>query len=221
VRRRVRVMLPAALLLGSAGIALAAGGEQIKLKAADQAAARATVIKRADLGSGTGWTGGAVKPNLSATPTCKNFHPKQSDLVLTGAAESDFQNSSGLEFDSEAQVLKTAKMVKLDWQRTIVAPTAIPCLRSHIVSSLGKGSKLVSFKKISLAHLATYTAGYRVVINVAAQGGGTTPVMIEPVLVGKGRTEITLTAIAPRSAQASVSAATVRLARLLVARAHA
>jgi hypothetical protein len=220
VPRRLRVVILAAVLLGSAGIALAAGGEQIKLNAADQAAARAAVIRRADLGTASGWTGGPAKPNLSPAPTCPNFHPKQSDLVLTGAAEADFRNTSGLEFDSEVQVFGTARMVTLDWQRTVLSPNAIPCLRSHIVKGLGSGSKLVSFTRIVLPRLATYTTGFRVVIDVTSKKG-TTSVMLEPVLIGTGRTEITLTAIAPTSAQASVSAAAVRLARLLVLRAHA
>ena len=82
-----------ALVLAVAAVALATavavpagdGKEQIKLNAADQAAARAVVIRRADLGS-SGWAGGPLKPDLSTGPTCPNYDPKVSDLVLTGAA---------------------------------------------------------------------------------------------------------------------------------------
>ena len=50
-------------------------------------------------------------------------------------------------------------------------------------------------------------------------GNATTKVMLEPILVAKGRTEITLNAIAPLAAQAVVSAAAVRLARIMAGRA--
>jgi hypothetical protein len=211
------IVVAIAVALG-AGIALAGGGEQVRFDAADQAAARAVVIRRADLGSSSGWTGGMRKPNIGPAPTCSNFHPKQSDLVLTGAAEADFVNSGGLEFDSEAQVLKTAGMVALDWQRTVLAPSALPCLRQHLVAGMGGGSSLVSFTRIPLPHLGIYSAAFRVVIDVK-NGNATTKVMLEPILVAKGRTEITLNAIAPLAAQAVVSAAAVRLARIMAGRA--
>jgi hypothetical protein len=72
-------------LLTATAVPAGDGKEQIKFNAADQAAARAVVIRRADLGS-TGWAGGPTKPDLSSGPTCANYHPKVSDLVLTGAA---------------------------------------------------------------------------------------------------------------------------------------
>jgi hypothetical protein len=217
LKHRTTIAVAIAVALVSGG-ALAAGGEQVRLNAADQAAARAVVIRRADLGSSSGWTGGMRKPNLGATPTCSNFHPKQSDLVLTGAAEADFVNSAGLEFDSEAQVLKTTRMVALDWQRTVLAPTAIPCIRQHLVAGIGSGRNVVSFTRISLPHLGTSSAAFRVVIDVK-NGNTVTKVMLEPILVAKGRTEITLTAIAPLATEAVISAAAVRLARIMAARA--
>ena len=104
---------------------------------------RAVLIRRSDLGSG-GWQGGLVKPDLSAGPTCPNYHPKRSDLVITGAAEADFRRSA-LEFDSAAEVLKTPRMVALDWRRSVLAPGAVSCLRRTMSNGLGSGAKLVSF----------------------------------------------------------------------------
>jgi hypothetical protein len=87
-----RGLLPLVVLLAGAiaGSALAAVAdrEQHRFNAADQAAARSAVVVRSDLGS-TGWTGGAKKPDLSPPKPCPNWDPKQSDLVLTGAAETD------------------------------------------------------------------------------------------------------------------------------------
>src|SRR5436305_11181987 len=107
-----------ALVVGvTAAVALAGGGrEQIRYNAADQAAARATVLRRSDLLPSTGWTGGRTKPDLSPPPSCPNYHPKQSDLVLTGAAQSNFRRGP-LVIGNEVQILKTRRMVRLDWQR--------------------------------------------------------------------------------------------------------
>ena len=125
----------------TAGAAFAADGgkEQIHFNAADQASARRAVTARADLGSGA-WTGGLRKPDLSAAQTCANFHPKQSDLVLTGAAESEW-NDNVLRLQTEAQILKTPAMVAADWRRTVLARGAIPCMESHLVKELGAGVK--------------------------------------------------------------------------------
>src|SRR6266480_2918024 len=114
-------------LSAAAGVALAAataglagdGKEQIRFNAVDQAAARAVLIRRADLGS-SGWQGGPVKPDLSTGPTCPNYHPKVSDLVVTGAAESIFHRSV-FQLGNIVEILQTRRMVRLDWQRTVLA----------------------------------------------------------------------------------------------------
>src|ERR1041384_4489843 len=125
--RKISVVI---VFLAAAGAAAAAGGrEQIKLNAHHNALARAAVIKLSDLG--TGWTGGLTKPDLTPPPTCPGYNPKQSDLVLTGAAQSHFTHT-GLDIQSEAQVLKTAQMVSLDWHRSIETPGLVPCLRTHL-----------------------------------------------------------------------------------------
>src|SRR5438105_15040184 len=119
MRRTVFALASAMVALTIAAAVSAGGGEQIRFNAADQAAARAVVIRRADLGT-SGWVGGRVKPDLSAGPSCPNYHPKVSDLVLTGSARTNFRRS-GFEFDSQAGVLKTRRMVALDWRRSVLA----------------------------------------------------------------------------------------------------
>ena len=84
----------------AAGAAFAAAGEkeQIHFTKADQAAAKRAVATRSDLGSGN-WTGGYSRPDLSQSASCANFHPKQADLVVTGAAESDWTDQ-GLQLET-------------------------------------------------------------------------------------------------------------------------
>jgi hypothetical protein len=219
ITRRVAFVLAvvAAALAAVATVHAGDGKEQIRFNAADQAAARAVVIRRADLGSG--WAGGPAKPDLSAGPSCPDYHPKVSDLVLTGAARTTFQRS-GFEFDSQSGVLKTRRMVALDWRRSVLAPGVVPCLRRTIGSGLGPNAKVVSFKKLPFPKLATYSALFRGVISVQAQGK-TVRVLTDLVLLGRSRTELTLTVVGPASAKSAISAAERRLARALITRARA
>ena len=206
--------LVAALSLVGAAVA---DREQIHLTAAGQKAARAAVMQRADLGGAAGWTGGPKKPDLSAGTGCANFQPKQSDLVLIGAAETVFRHP-GVEFDSEAQVLQTPAMVRLDWQRTVLAPQVLPCLRSNLVKHLTASEQLISVGRVPFPAVTGYTRAYRTVLAVKAPSG-TAKVFVDVVLIGRGSTEITLTTTAPLAAATAVRAAELRLVRILVARA--
>jgi hypothetical protein len=205
--------------LAASALAFAGDGkEQIKLTAADQAAAQAVVLRRSDLGS-TGWQGGATKPNLSSGISCPNFHPKVSDLVITGAAETSFRRST-LVFGNLIVILRTRRMVALDWRRSFLAPGAIACLRQTMSDALGSSGKLVSFRKLAFPGVTSRTAVFRAVISVKA-GGKAVRVLTDLVFVAKSRTEITLNVAAPASAAKAVSAAERRIVRTLVTRARA
>ena len=197
-------------------VAAAADKEQIRYTAAGQAAARAAVLTKADLGASSAWTGGHKKPDVSSGPLCTSFDPKQSDLVLNGASRTEY-TQPGIDIDSEAQVLQTPHMVLLDWQRTVTSPKVLPCLREVAAKSAGASAKVVSIKRVSFPRVATYTAAFRIVLE-AKSGTTTVPVFVETVLVGRGRTEITLTMTAPLAAAAALRPGEIRLAKLLVAR---
>jgi hypothetical protein len=220
MRRGVAALAVTALAACAAGAASAEGGrEQIRFNAADQAAARATVLRRSDLGSRSGWTGGRVKPDLSPGPTCPNYHPKQSDLVLTGAAESSFRNGP-LAVANEVQLLQTRRMVRLDWQREVLAPGALPCLRRDLAKNLGPSAKVVSFKRIPFPRIASYTAEFRALVDVSVLAGKTAHLVVDAVLLGRGRSEISFTIVAPAAERVTLAAAERRLARRVVARAR-
>jgi hypothetical protein len=208
----------AAGVAASVAVASIADKEQIHLTNAGQAAARAAVLTKADLGAAPGWTGGAKKPDLSSTPPCPGFRPKQSDLVVNGAAETVFKQPA-IQFDSEAQVLQTAHMVKLDWQRTVIAPQILPCLRIAVAKSAGTSAHVTSIRRTAFPRVATFTSAIRILLDVKTSGS-TTPVtvFVDVVLVGRGRTEITLTTTAPLLASTAVRAAEIRLARILAGR---
>lgn len=208
----------AAAALALAGTA-AADKPRVSLTRAGNAAARAVVVQRADLGSAAAWTGGAKKPDLSSKFPCSGYQPKQSDLVVMGAARSTWQ-ATGIEIDSESEVLQTPAMVGLDWQRSVLAPQVVPCLRSGLATRLGASGRLVSFGRVGFPSVASDARKYRALVDVTS-GSATVRVMIDVVLLGSGRTEITLMTTAPLAADSSVGPAELRLARLLVSRVRA
>jgi hypothetical protein len=213
-RTRISIALTAVTLV-FAGVAGAAGSdrEQVHLTAAGQAAAKAAVTRAADLGSG--WTGGAVKPQL-APAVSSSFDPKQSDLVEIGAARTAFKRP-GTEVDTEAQVLKTSTMVRLDWQRTVLPAKVVPCLRESLARQLAGQGTLVSVTRSAFAKVAPLANVFRALIDIPTANG---PVRIftDIVVVGQGQTELTVTWAAPYAAAAAVRAAEVHLLRTLVAR---
>lgn len=214
-----------AAALGVAAAAWASGTdkEPRHYTAADQALARSIVLRQSDIGPSGTWHGGPKKPDTSASPTCPDFNPRQSDLLVTGDAESEYSYAAaGVDYDSEAQILQTAHMVQLDWQRSVLPSTALPCLRSILTRNLPAGEKIVSVGRVAVPKLATYSAEFRVVIDVHTS---TAPKdireMIDELIVGRNRTEISLTTEAPYAARGPVEQSEIRLAKLLVARAPA
>jgi hypothetical protein len=205
------LLIAAVVVLATAG---AAQANQIRLSRADQAVARAAVVRKADLGP-SGWTGGTKKPDLSSGSGCVGYHPKDSDLVTTGAAESSF-TSGALTFDSEVTLLKTATMVGADWRRS-VRPAALGCLKDLFTRELGAKAKIVSATRTGVSPIARYTANFRVIFDVTS-GAQTVRIFVDVLLVGKARAELTLTTIAPYVAHVPVQAAELRLARLVAAR---
>ena len=199
-----------------AGPALA-DKEKVQIVAADQALARASVVQQSDLGTAGGWSGGATAPTPPGSLDCGTYHPKQSDLVLTGNAAAKWRHA-GLEFDSTAQVLRTAAMVRLDWART-VTHTGIPaCLRQKLANGLPPTQKLVSFGRIGFPKVGELTAAFRGVIDVK-EPGGTVRVIVDVVAFGAGRVELTLITTAAYAERTAAVAAEARLASAMLARA--
>ena len=193
------------------------GGERIELNRADQAAARAAIVRASDLRR-AGWSGQAVTPDLRPAPTCRNYHPKLSDLVVTGAAESNFLRSDRRALDTKVKVLRTARMVRLGWRREVMAPGVVACQRRLWGKSLGPSAKVVSFTRTRLPGIARYAAEFRGFADVTVSKGKTVRLVVDGLRVSRGRSEISLVELAPATARAAVAAHVRRLARLMVSR---
>jgi hypothetical protein len=203
------VTLAAAVTAAATALAGTADRPQIKFNATDQAAAKAAVIRRADLRPPCCWTGGPHKPDLTP-PTCTNYRPKQSDLVVTGAAAADWEASSDYLVDgSEAEVLESARMVRLDWQRELDALGYASCIHRLILKRFPQAGPL---KRIAFPRLTPHTAAFQIEVKPGEAWA-------EFVAIGEGRTEISLTVLRP--SREGLSAEALRLARILVRRAQA
>jgi len=156
-----------------------------------------------------------VKPDLSTTMSCPGYRPKQSDLVLTGVAETHFSRTS-LDVRSVAQVLQAPAMVASHRRRS----SSLQLPAANADAGLKANQSLVSFRTLAFPHLARCTAAYRALVAVEAAGQRLL-VAADIVLVGRGRTELTLSLTAPAAARTAIAAAEVRLARLLLARVRA
>ncbi len=210
----------ATVVLVTLALAPSAAGdrEKVRLVPADQALAKNALVRLSDLGDPKGWSGGRTKPTPPSSFTCGSYTAKQSDLVLTGAAASRWMHT-GLQLDSESQVLRTASMVNLDWRRTVTFPGVTNCLRLMFASGLPKGQRLVAFGPLAFPKVAKLTAAFR---GLVAVGTGTRAVriLVDLVVVGAGRVELTLITTAPHSARDAVTNAEARLAQVMVARAQ-
>jgi hypothetical protein len=111
-------------------------------------------------------------------------------------------------------------MVKLDWQRSVLAPGLLSCLRNYLAKSAPANAKVHAIQKLVFPRVARYTAAFRLAIDVTTSGA-TLRMLLDFLLVGKGRTEVTLTAVAPYEAREAIKSAEVRLARLVVSRIRA
>ena len=191
--------------------ALAVEKQPTRFNAADQAAAKALTLKAADIGPG--WRGGAKPPDLNPDSPCAM---KRSDLVLTGAARSEFK-TQGASISSESNVLQSPALVTAEWQRTIQSVTFMACARRAYMKSDEANVKVVSFTKLAFPKLTRYAARYRVVADYGASGN-TVRVLVDLIFLGQGRSEISLIVSTPYADRIAADGAERRLAQILVKR---
>ena len=191
--------------------ALAADKQPIRFNAADQAAAKAVLVKANDLG--TGWQGGAKKPDLTPDADC-TF--KRSDLVLTGAAKSEFK-TQGASITSESNILQTPAMVAAEWRRSFGSSSYMACARKVVMNSDAANVKFVSFKNVAFPKLAQYSTRYRMVADYG-DAGNAVRVLVDVVVLGRNRTEISLVLSMAYADRAQADIVEQALAQLLVKR---
>ncbi len=202
--RLLAVALLLALLVS--GTALAARGDpQRHLRPADQARAKAMLLRKADL-----------PPTFTATPSgpesdahCKALD--ESDLTLTGDAESKSFQAGPFVASSIAQVYETVADANASWRRGTSA-AGLRCARTLYARELSKGGGTIrSFGRLAFPKVAARTIALR--LEARSQG---IPVYLDFVALQHSRAHATLLlggGLAPIP-----KAEEVRLARVIAAR---
>ena len=212
----LRAAAAALLALAAAAPALADPLDPVeKLTRTDQAHAAAVVLTKADLGQG--WRGGVRTPDSLKAPRCPAYSPNQHDLVLTGHAESLFDNGNGgVQVDTDAEVFRSAKDAATRFRR-ILQPQLGACLRYDLLKSIGgSGIVILAAKRLQFPQVAERTAVYRVPLLVK-QGSRSVTVYSDVAFLGGGRTQAYLNVIAPAS-EGQLRALELRLAKAIAGR---
>jgi hypothetical protein len=188
----------------------------IRFNSADQAVARAALVTRADLGGR--WKGGRKKADLTSEETCANYRPRMWDIVLTGAAESEFSHPAGFYAASSVRVVQTPRMLRLDWKRAFEHPNALSCLRRVVARDIAKdGFRLISLRVLPFPRVAPYVKRIRVIQEVR-RSGRKLRVLVDIIAFGERRTELTLAVGTPLARRAGIERVEKRLARTMLAR---
>jgi hypothetical protein len=208
-----------ALVLVSAAAADPLDPKQ-KLTPADQARAKAALLRQNDLG--TGWTGGAsATPSSLKAPVCPSLRPNYSKLTLTGHAESLFSNGNGgIQVVADVEVWKTLAQAK-QHMNALLQPKLGACIRYALLKSVGGTNvTILGAQRQPTPKLGDSSAHYRVPLGVKS-GNQTVSVLSDVLMVRKGRTEIYLNVVAPADNEDQLTGFVHRLARATLARVRA
>ena len=182
------------------------------------AAALSVAPAKSDLGKPASWTGGFVTVKPATDAYCANYRPRYSDLVVTGLVTTQFIGH-GLYVRSQSKALQTKAMVRLHWQRTVRSPHWLACsVAAHKRTDDAK-SHFVSLRRLAIPQIAPYSAAFRVISDVTTITGKVR-VAFDTLEIARGRTEITLTASAPRALAPGLLPSEISLAKVLISRAR-
>jgi hypothetical protein len=216
MRRALTAAALAALVLAAAALADPLD-PKVKYTSADQARAKAALLRQGDLG--IGWQGGALKtPSSLKQPICPQLRPNYSKLTITGHAEAVFDNGNGgVQITSDVEVWRTEKQAKQHMD-ALLKPALPTCIRYSLLKTLGGNDKAVLLKtqKQDLGKLGDSAVSYRVPVGFKV-GKQTVVVASDFLLLRKGRTEIYVNVTGP-SNDAALPALEKRIASTLLAR---
>ena len=208
----MRVLAVVALVgLVASSVAFAGGGEPKKrINPADQARARAMLLRTTDLPgfkAERSTSGGDIAFDCAALD--------ESDLTITGLADSP-EFSAGLVFaSSEAQVYESVADGATAWRRDTSA-AGTRCLRSTLRREFAKEElTLRSFRRFAFPQVSQRAAAYRLALVGRAQGTSV-QVFFDVVVLLQSRAEVFFSvgsALTPPGKSVDI-----RLARVLAAR---
>lgn len=169
------------LALALAASALADHLEPAKrISAADQARAKAMLLRQSDLPGFQRQPASGSDPHL----TCAGLD--ESDLTVTGDAEAPSWGLSVVLVTSSATVYATRANAATSWRRG-TSPAGMRCLREEFGRQFARqGARVVSFRRLAFPALAQRSAAYRLTLEGTAQGQ-TISAFVDAVVLAQGR----------------------------------
>jgi hypothetical protein len=182
---RMKLALAGTLALAVTAAATAAG-PAVEHTSSGTAAARASLLTKADLG--TGWTESATK-GAGIEVSCTGHVPSGKGIVETGAAASPSfaGGSTGPFIVQETSVYKTRAQASTYWKRAVSADV-VACMRQALQTITSKGIKLkiVSQGPLQVQMVAPLTSAYRVVATLSSKTQKGLKTYMDWIFVGKG-----------------------------------
>jgi hypothetical protein len=211
--KRLLALWIAAALLTAAAAAADSTDPKTKLTKVDQARAAASLLRFSDLGPA--WSGAGETPTTLKIPVCPGDQPNNSDLTLTGHAESYLQlKSEGLQIDTDVEIFETAGQVGTLVKR-MVTPLLSGCLRYDLLKSLGSSAATVgNVTLVKLRDAGTHSSDYRVSLTYGGH-----PVVSDYLFVSQGRTQFFVNVVAPGPLTGQLLGLEDRIAATLAGRA--
>jgi hypothetical protein len=207
-------------LLASASVAVAADSTdpKVALTKADQAYASSSTLEVNDLGPA--WAGGAEKPSSLKIPVCPSNQPNDSDLTITGHAESRLTlESAAVQVDTDVLVFKNAGQVSKLVKRIILSPAIGDCLRYDLIKSVGgQGVTVVGVSQAPVAKAGDHSALFRVTLS-AKSGSKSVPVYSDFLYVSQGRAQYFVNIVAPGALKSELPSLENGIARKLAVKA--
>jgi hypothetical protein len=153
------------LLLASAGSAAADHLDpQNRIRAADQARAKAMLVRASDLPGFQRQASSSADAHL----TCPGLN--ESDLTVTGDAEAPSWSLSVVFVTSSSTVYTSRGDAATSWRRGTSA-AGQRCLRDELGREFARqGARIASLRRQSFPALAEQSAAYRLTLDVIAQG---------------------------------------------------
>ncbi|MDQ3669856.1 MAG: hypothetical protein M3377_06205 [Actinomycetota bacterium] len=184
---------------------------QKQLTKADNARARAMLLKRTDLSAGfRPQLSGGAEPHVACATSVS-----ESDLTVTGDAEGQ-QLALGVVFvSSAARIYKSVADASASWRRSTSA-AGTKCATELLRREFAKqGVGLVSLRKVSFPRVSERSVAYRVELS-AMTSQGTAPVYVDIVALLRSRAQATVVVgsalVPPQRAEE------LRLARIVAGR---
>jgi hypothetical protein len=188
VPRAARTTVAIAVVVLTLVFAAVAGAAAVKGQtAAGIALARATLLARADFGSG--WSAGP-KPASVSPLTCPAFHPSLSGVTEIGAASSrTFQAGSSGPFVSQTSYVYRNASQAATVAAAVIAPGMLRCVAAALVSGSSRGVTFAvsSRRRFSVQGTAATAAGYRV-SGTAARSDQTVGAYLDMIVLARGQT---------------------------------